>query len=341
MKTALIGCGAISGNHLIALSELPDVETAGLCDLVPERAEEARTKYAPDARVYTDYREMLDREKPDAVHIATPHHLHCEMTCEALARGISVFLEKPSGVSEEEIERLLDAEKNSRGRVCVCFQNRFNGATLASRKLAQECGGVVSARGSVTWNRDADYYRSADWRGKRQTEGGGVLINQAIHELDLLIGYCGEPVSVAATTANHRHGGVIDVEDAAELLIDFANGARGFFTATTAFPCDAPNFLELFCRNGRRITLLGQDIYLDGAPYAYSVPDGYASPGKECWGVGHIRLIRLFYEALASGSEMPVTLASAAVALRVLFAAYRSSDRGVPVPIHNERKTAE
>ena len=333
MKTVLIGCGAIAGNHLTALSELPGVEIAGLCDVIPERAEAARAEFAPNAKVFTDYRKMLDEIKPDVVHIATPHHLHCEMACDALSRGIGVFLEKPVCITEDEIERLIQAETESAGKICVCFQNRFNPATLAVKELAEKCGGVSCARASVTWNRDAEYYLSSDWRGKADKEGGGVLINQAIHELDLLIGFCGDPVEVSAKTANHRHAGVIEVEDTAELLVSFDTGATAFFTATTAFGYDAPNFLELLCKNGRRVTLLGEKVYLDGVPYPYDVPDKLSSPGKECWGAGHIRLIRRFYDALASGSPTPVTLASASVPVRVLLAAYRSSDRNAPVKI--------
>ena len=326
MKTALIGCGAVSGNHLTALCKRADVKIAALCDIDLSRAEDARAQYAPDAKVYADYRAMLDEIKPDAVHIATPHHLHCEMTCEALARGISVFLEKPICISDDEIERMQEAEKQSAGRVCVCFQNRLNPSALAARELATTFGGVSSARASVTWNRGAEYYRSEDWRGKTATEGGGVLINQAIHELDLLIGFTGTPTTVSARTANHRHEGVIEVEDTAELLIGFEGGATGFFTATTAFGCDAPNFLELFCKNGKRITLLGEKLYVNGVPT--DVPgDGFSSPGKECWGAGHVRLIDLFYEALSNGLPMPVTLSSAAVPLRVLLAALKRLER--------------
>jgi len=333
MKTALIGCGAISGNHLTAIQKIPGVEVVGLCDLIPERAEAARKTFAQTAKIYTDYRKMLDECAPDAVHIATPHHLHCEMACEALSRGIFVFLEKPVCISEEEIARLTDAEEKSAAKITVCLQNRFNPASLFVKELAEKNGGVSCARAFVTWDRDENYYRSDKWRGKRATEGGGVLINQAIHELDLLIRCCGNPIRVSATTANHAHEGVIDVEDAAELLIGFENGATVFFAATTAFGCDAPNFSELYCKNGRRITLSGQDVYLDGIPCSYDVDDGLSSPGKECWGTGHLRLIRLFYEAISSGAASPVPLASAALPLRVLLAAYRSSDRNGPVSI--------
>ena len=333
MKTALIGCGAIAGNHLTAIGKIPGVEPVALCDAIPERAEAAKKKYAPMAAIYTDYKKMLDEARPDAVHIATPHHLHCEMACEALARGIHVFLEKPVCISDEEIDRLTEAERNSPATLTVCFQNRFNPATAVAAELVRTYGGVASARASVTWNRDDDYYRADAWRGKKATEGGGVLINQAIHELDLLIGFCGRPVSVSTTTANHAHRASIEVEDTAELLIGFDTGATAFFTATTAFGCDAPNFDELYCRNGSRITLVGQEIYLDGKPFSYDVPDGLSLPGKECWGTGHLRLIRRFYDALLTGAPNPVPLSSAAVPVRVLLAAYRSSESGTTVQI--------
>ena len=341
MKTALIGCGAIAGNHLSALGKIPGVETVALCDLIPERAEAAKKKYAPGAAVFIDCKKMLDEARPDAVHIATPHHLHCEMACEALSRGIHVFLEKPVCITEEEIDRLTDAEEKSRATLTVCFQNRLNPATVAAAELIRRCGGVSCARASVTWNRGDDYYRADAWRGKKATEGGGVLINQAIHELDLLIGFCGKPISVSATTANHTHLGTIDVEDTAELLIAFESGATAFFTATTAFGCDAPNFNELYCKNGNRITIVGQEIYLDGETFPYEVPDGLSLPGKECWGTGHYRLIRRFYESLRNGAPNPVPLASAAVPLLTLLAAYRASGSGTTVPIKSERKNGK
>ena len=332
MRVALVGCGAVSRNHLTALRDLPDVSVVGLCDLLPDRAEKRRDEFAPDAALYSDYVRMLDEIKPDVVHITTPHYLHCEMACAALARGINVFLEKPVCMKEEEIDRLLDAEKASDGKICVCFQNRFNGGTIAARSLVDEHGGAVAARASVTWKRTAEYYKSSGWRGSKKTEGGGVLINQSIHELDLLIGFLGKPKTVSATVANHHLRGVIEVEDTAELLIGFENGSTGFFAATTAFSLDAPNFLDLYCRDGRRVTLLGDQLLLDGVTVPYEDRFGAeiaVAPGKQCWGTGHIRLIQLFYEALATGSPMPVTVESASDAVRVLLAAYRSKDETI------------
>ncbi len=336
MKVALIGCGAISGNHLNALTELPSVEVVALCDIKPERARASADRFFPHAAIYTDYLEMLDTERPDAVHITTPHYLHAEMACAALSRDIHVFLEKPIAISEDEIRTLLDFERKSRGRIAVCFQNRFNAATLAVRELAREHGGVAAVRAMVTWERSAPYYTESGWRGAYKTEGGGVMINQAIHELDLAIGLCGVPVRVIGRHANHHLKGIIEVEDTCEIMVDFEGGARACFYATTAFPIDTPNFLEVYTGDKSRITMLGDFLYLNGEPIteadAFRHENASVSLGKTCWGNGHKKLIAMYYRALSEGEEMPVTLRSAADAVRVLLAAYRSDDTVVTLP---------
>ena len=111
-KVALIGCGVISDNHLIPLISNPSVELVGLCDINRERAEQKLIKHGLSIPVYTDYIEMLDSLELDSIHIATPHYLHCEMTLEALKRNVNVFLEKPMCISEDEIEKMLAAERS-------------------------------------------------------------------------------------------------------------------------------------------------------------------------------------------------------------------------------------
>lgn len=340
MKTALIGCGAIAANHLPALADLDGIEIVALCDIRAERAEACRAKYAPTARIYTDYRRMLAEEELDTVHITTPHYLHCEMTVAALDAGKNVFLEKPIAISESEIEAMLAAERRSRGRICVCFQNRFNEVTLEAGELVQRHGGAVAARAMVTWNRDVPYYTESGWRGFYATEGGGAMINQAIHELDLLIGFCGKPETVIGTIANHHLKDTIEVEDTCELLIGFENGARGVFFASTAFHESVSNLLEIFCADKTRITMIGDWLYLDGDPVCGADRfrnENAITSGKRCWGNGHRKLITMFYRALREDKPMPVSLASAAEAVRVLLAAYRSGDKTVALPPDRER----
>ena len=280
--------------------------------------------------IFTDYVGMLDSLELDAVHICTPHYLHAEMAIIALERGINVFLEKPMCMSREEIARLLQAERNSRGRITVSFQNRFNPETLLAKKIAEEDGGAISAYGTIFWYRDEDYYTSSGWRGSQATEGGGVMINQAIHTLDLLCEFLGRPEKVCATKANHHLKGVIDVEDSCEGLIGFAGGAYGNFYATTAFK--GGDISSLFIRTkNHKIEIKPPYLYVDGklATELDYAPIRYV--GKECYGGGHNTLIALFYDALASGKEMPVSLESAQYALRILLAAYESHDEEVTI----------
>ena len=322
-KVALVGCGVISANHLSALSALESVEVVALCDVKKERAEERLKEFGLNAEIFEDYEEMLDSVKPDSVHVCTPHYLHAKMATLALSRDINVFLEKPMCISREEIEMLLEVEKKSRGRICVCFQNRFNTTTLLAKKLADEDGGALSAYGSVFWNRGESYYTGSDWRGRLETEGGGAMINQAIHTIDLLCYFLGKPERVWATTANHHLKGVIEVEDSSEGMIEFEGGKRGCFYATTAFP--GGDVTSVFIRTkNHKIEIKSPYLYLDGKIINESEANaGFL--GKECYGRGHGSLIPLFYEALASGKPVPVPLCDAKHAVEIILAAYKSN----------------
>lgn len=324
-KVALVGCGTISYNHLTALAELGDVELVALCDVRPERAEARKAEFGLGAKIYTDFDELLKKEELDALHVATPHHLHAPMTVAALKKGINVFLEKPLCISEAEAEAMLRAEAESRGRVCVSFQNRFNSAFEYAKRLVESDGGAIDGYGSVFWYRSKEYYEGSDWRGKRKTEGGGVMINQAIHTLDMLIQLLGRPTSVCATTANHHLKGVIDVEDSCEAIIGFESGAQGAFYATTAFRGNDEISLVVKTKN-HKLELRGSKLYVDGERVETATRK---SIGKECYGGAHPIIIRNFYEAIDKELPMPISMESALPPLRVLLAAYRSHDEEI------------
>jgi len=326
---AVVGCGAISPLHIGGISDTKNAVVAAVCDIRAERAEEKRAKLAPDAKVFTDYKVMLDQmPELDVIHVCLPHYLHTPVAIEALARGKHVFLEKPVGTTEEDIEALLEAEKKSQGRICVCFQNRFNDTTVLLDELVQKYGKVTACRAMVTWYRDVPYYTQSGWRGTYATEGGGVMINQAIHTLDLMLHFCGEPASLRATTANHHLQNVIEVEDTCEMTVRFKGGAVGNFYATTSYTKDASIFLELETEAGHTLSMFSGKIYDNGEPVAMA-ENTAAVRGKNCWGTGHSKLIGLYYDALAHGTPMPVELASACTSLHVLLSAYRSKDQNI------------
>ncbi len=327
-KVALIGCGVISNNHIIPLLSAEEVDLVALCDIRPERMEQKCSEHGISPRLYTDYEEMLRTEQLDAVHIATPHYLHEPMASLALELGINVFLEKPMCISTEEIEKLIEKEKKSKAKACVCFQNRFTLPARYAMELAGKDGGVKDAFASLFWRRDAEYYAQDPWRGKWTTEGGGVMINQAIHTVDMLCQFLGKPTSVIGTTANHTLKGKIEVEDTCEGIIDFEDGGRANFYMTNAFRGPDCAGITLFTKN-HKIDLRLPNVFVDDK--LVELENRGKVIGKACYGSGHADIIKLFYDALRDGKEMPVPLESAQYALRILLGAYSSKDNIIKI----------
>ena len=308
MKAVLIGCGNISRVHLAALDAMEDVTVAAVADCIPERAETAAKAHG--CRAYCDYIEMLDTERPDVVHICTPHHLHVDMACEALERGANVLCEKPCAITKESLERLRAAQTKS-GRVCgVCFQNRYNAGALLAKKLLEEktCGRLLAAAAHVLWCRGADYY-SDGWHGKKAKEGGGVLVNQAVHTVDLLRFLVGaDMASCTAHIANDHLQGVIEVEDTALVRMRYENGITAQLDATVAFPCNAKVLIDLICENAT-LRLEGAELYRigpDGTAEKLTEQVQNATVGKDYWGGGHPALFHDFYACVRAGRPFAI-----------------------------------
>ncbi len=328
-KAAIVGCGSIAKTHAENLAAMECVKITAVCDILPQRAESLAQTYAPQAKIYDDFETMLSREKFDVLHICTPHYLHCEMACAALKKDIHVLLEKPVCINMQQVELLQKAEKESQGKICISFQNRYLARNRKAKELIESgiAGKILGANGSVLWHRDAPYYINSHWRGFMATEGGGVMINQAIHTLDLMLWLCGEPDHLSATTANHHLKGIIDVEDTAEAYITFKSGVHGIFFATTANYTDAPISLKIACEN-MLLELKNDDLYIDGIPQ--KLKDSIVmESGKAYWGVGHKMLFQDFYARLDTGEAMPIGVTEAAKALRVLLAIYASNGNDI------------
>ena len=296
-KVGIIGCGIISQVHCSVLAESENTILTAVCDLDEEKARKTVQSYLQikegfDIEVYTDWHEMCGADI-DAVHICTPHFLHVPMAVELLDAGKAVFMEKPCAISREQFEMLKEADKRHPGKLGICFQNRYNETTLMIDKVIAEgsIGRVIGGRAFVTWRRDEEYYKDSPWKGHLATEGGGALINQSIHTLDLLLRYLGEPETVRATVSNHHLGEVFgidcreksceadhqgtateaesgpedsgyDIEDTVEAWMEFKNGARACFYASTGYAADAPVILEIQGDKGR-ISMNGSMIILE------------------------------------------------------------------------------
>lgn len=356
IKTGVVGCGAIAPLHVQALSDLPKVTLTGLVDPDPEAIRRLNASWTAanmstgrdGPKAYSDLAAFLKQGHPDVVHICTPHHTHVPLAVQALEAGCHVLMEKPPGISESGLETLASTVKESGKKLGICFQNRFNLASQQAYHLIQtgKVGPVKTARAFVTWKRDQSYYRQGDWRGRWETEGGGVMINQAIHTLDLLIWLAGKPLSVEGSISNRHLRGIIEVEDTAEMFLTLENNITALFYATTAYGSDAPVFLELECERAR-LRLEGDRLTMDDGsveaesgerlkallkqepamPEADGSVPGVTPEGKSCWGQSHSMLIRAFYDSLLSEKNaFPIDLYEGSFALRTLLALY-TSDR--------------
>ena len=323
-KVCIIGCGVISGNHIPSLLRLESVEIVALCDIDVSKAEERKKQFNLSCPIYTDYIKMLDEISPDSIHILTPHYLHAQMAIEALKRDINVMLEKPTCINFEDIQKLIDAEKESKGRVCVSFQTRYNDCMREAISIARADGGAVSAYATVIWNRSDEYYASGDWRGKWATEGGGALINQAIHTIDLLCILLGIPTKVQANVSKMRHCDDVEIEDTCALIVDFKNGKRANIFVSTTYCGQDSTTLCIETKNNR-IEIRNSELYLNTQKVDTILPTTYL--GKKCYGNSHIILIEKFYDALASSEEMPISLESASYAMKIVLGAYKSNSK--------------
>lgn len=327
-KVGIIGCGVIAKNHLVALGLLDNIEVVGLCDTDIEKAKKLRETFELSCDVYEDYKELIGEQSPDTIHICTPHYLHAEMAIYALERGIYPLIEKPMCIDHGQMEAMIAAEKRSSARAAVCFQNRFSPSVIKAMEIAKEDGGAITGYATVMWDRDEKYYTESGWRGSMRTEGGGVMINQAIHALDMLVQFLGDPSSVIAKTENYHLRGIIDVEDSCDGIITHSGGKTSNFYATTAARGMCSTVIYIKTQN-HIIEIRNYKLFVDGEPVDTSEVFSYI--GKACYGNGHSPLIAAFYNAIENKEEMPVTLESAKEAVNILLAAYASGGNAIEI----------
>lgn len=304
-KVGIIGCGNIANVHGWVLQKMEHVSIAVACDVQEEKARCLAQQYgSEDTIVCTDWHKLCEMEV-DVVHICTPHFLHAPMAVELLRSGKAVFMEKPCAISRQQFEELKQVEAEHIGKLGFCFQNRYNETTrLVDRLIAQgKIGNITGARAFVTWCRDEVYYIGSDWKGTLATEGGGSLINQAIHTLDLLLRYLGEPLQVEATVSNHHLKGMIEVEDTVEAWMAFENGKRGCFYSSNGYVTDASVLLEIHGESGS-IRINGSEVTLriDDLEPKYFMCERNRGIGKGYWGCGHEACIKDFYQCLEHGT---------------------------------------
>ncbi len=320
MKSVLIGCGVISTTHTDVLLGLGQ-EIVAVCDVDCEKAKKHCKKFGLNCKIYQDYKEMLDKEKPDVAHVLTPHYLHAEMIVEILVRNINCLCEKPLFIKEEEYPLIAEAVKNSKAMLGVCFQHRYLEVNRYI-KSAVEREGFKGASAMLAWHKDEAYYKSGDWRGKFETEGGALLINQAIHTLDQICWISGSPKKITANLSAHTLSRYIEAEDTAELFFEYENGA-----VTTVFATNSAvdNFNGLTCLKTGEATYEYNTKYLYRNNVRVDLKDDSVNvDAKSYWGYGHYHLIKDYYRCLEQNEKFPIDFEEASKAVRLVLAAYKS-----------------
>lgn len=322
MNGVIIGCGAIAPIHASALNAIDGAILYGVCDTDRARADALAEKHG--CRAFYDINDVLHDESVDVVHICTPHYLHYPMTAAALKGGKNVVLEKPAAMNLEDFDALCALERKSSASVCAIVQNRENPCVKKLAEIVKSSGEKpIGIFANMRWSRDAEYYRSAEWRGKWATEGGGLMINQAIHLLDMMCLAGGETEEVKASISN-RGIPEIEVEDTADAVIFYKSGVRGVFTATNLYGENTSFMLEI---NYRDCTYRYSDARLakitESGEEIIERDDTETPEGKPYWGRGHKTAIRRFYSALQNGGSDYVHLEDVRLTMETLFEFYK------------------
>ncbi len=327
-RVAVIGLGEIAKVHVPILMQMPEVELCAVCDLREERG-----KLASGVPFYTDYHQMLAEQKPDCVHLCLPHWLHYPVAKDVVEAGINVFCEKPLALNAGQAREFAKLEQDHpEVKIGLCLQNRYNETTEELLRIIQsgEEGAVTSVRASVVWARSKSYYDAEPWRGKMETAGGGVMINQSIHTLDLMEYLGGEIATIRGNICQLLDYGWVEVEDTASAHILYKNGAVGTFFATVshavntnveiAVELEKSSYLiqdnKLYKINDGEKVQLAEDARLPGAKFYY--------------GASHAKLIRIFYEDLEKGGRRYPCAADGVMSMRMIDAIRASSASGKP-----------
>ncbi|MET3805620.1 putative dehydrogenase [Nakamurella sp. UYEF19] len=326
LRVALAGCGVISVQHLEAITAAPGAELVAVCDTDPERARTTALQHR--CREYGDFEQMLDVERPDVVHVCTPHFRHAPMAIAALGRNVNVLLEKPLATTVADGEAVARAARTSPAILGVCYQNRYNNTARAMRDLID--GGTLGrprgGRATVNWFRDNGYYSRSPWRGTWARGGGGVLINQSIHTLDLLQWFLGDVVEIRGRADRLALDDPVEVEDTANIVLRHHGGVGSIFHATNAYVDDASVMVEVLTEHAR--VRLEKDLIVTSVDGTTRVipEEGTATGAKAYWGLSHALLIEDFYRHVEQRRPFWIDAEEALKTLRIVTSVYRQSD---------------
>ncbi|MGQ9731043.1 MAG: Gfo/Idh/MocA family protein [Candidatus Zipacnadales bacterium] len=337
----VIGCGVISDVHLAAIKSLPETRLVAVCDKNEEAA--AMKAGENDCEYYVDHLEMLNRADIDIVNIIVPSGLHAKIGIDAANAGKHVIVTKPIDITLEAIDQLLEAGERNHVKIAATHQLRAYPIYQRIREALQSgrLGKPLYANAFVPWFRSDEYY-SDGWHGTKALDGGGALMNQSIHYIDLLLFIMGKAKKVAGFVATLAHDH-IEVEDCASAVILFENGAQGVIQGTTCTYKGHPARFEVHGTRGNVLVeadelrlweVEGEPLERNDAPLATTAS---ADPraGLERGIQAHAKQIQDVIDAIREDREPKLSGREARRAVELILAIYRSSEKGEVVQLES------
>lgn len=314
VRFGIVGTGGMGSGHCNMMAQIPEAKLAALCDVNPNTLQPLAAKY--DVPAFATHQELLDSGLVDAVIIATPHYFHPPIAEDAFAKGIHVLSEKPVGVTVGAVDKMIAAAKASGLKFGAMFQMRAEPQNQAAKQIVASgvLGNIYRTSLVMGWYRSQAYYNSGGWRATWVGEGGGVLINQAPHYLDLFTWLGGLPQTITGNVRTRLHD--IEVEDEAFATLEYPNGAHGYlYASTTEVP--GHNMLEV-CGDQGKIVLHGSTLKhyaVDGSirEFTTNATEMWGSPKTEEVPVtlppaptpgGHAAITRNFARAILHGEPL-------------------------------------
>jgi len=339
VKFGIIGTGVGADFCARGFSMIAD---SGIADLVAvtsrreERARDFASRWGLELS-YTDYDQMLQHAGIDAVTINTPHHLHYPMAIDAIKAGIHALVDKPIAVNLKQANDMIEEAEKRKVKLGVIFQSRFDPVSRKVKAATQEgkLGRLILGEAIVKWHRTQDYYEKSSWRGCWATEGGGALINQAIHTIDSLLWIMGSPRTLCAQTDTFSQD--IEVEDLAVAVIRFENGALGVVQGSTAIYPGLPTRLEIHGTKGTAI-IEGEMLKRWSVLGEEEETAQQAKVGLKSWdrpelvpATNHASLIKDFAQAILEDREPRVNGIEGRRSLELIRGIYESGRTQKPV----------
>ncbi len=341
MKYALIGCGRISPNHIVA-AQKNHLEIVAICDLVKQNMKDKILKFKLPATVncYTDYKEMLEKEKPELIAIATESGKHAQIAIDCMTIGhANLIIEKPIALSLADADKIIETAKRENVKVCACHQNRFNKSIQKIREAVEmeRFGRMFHGTAHIRWARDYEYYSRAKWRGT-WAQDGGALMNQCIHNIDLLRWMMGDEIDCVMGMTDRLKHDYIEAEDLGIALIKFKNGAYGIIEGTTnVYPANLEETLYLFGEKGTvkaggsSVNIIEEWNFSDMLDSPEEVKAKFHENPPNVYGYGHTPLYENVIWAIENDAVPYVDAGAGRRALELVLGIYLSAATGQAV----------